>query len=52
MGGQHLNQELWGSGDRRDLELDDGDTGIPIMTLLEQMGRRWPQCFLRVRRTL
>ena len=28
MGEQHINQEVWARGDRRDLEQDDGETGI------------------------
>jgi hypothetical protein len=28
MGEQHLDQEVWAKGDRRDLEMDDGESGI------------------------
>jgi hypothetical protein len=39
MGEQHLNQELWSKDDSRDLERDDGDSGIGDFDgLLEQVG--------------
>jgi hypothetical protein len=38
-GDQHLNQEVWAEGDRRDLERDDGESGIGDFDgLLEQIG--------------
>jgi hypothetical protein len=44
MGEQHLNQELWSKGDRRDLERDDGDSGIGDFDgLLEQVGTQESQ---------
>jgi hypothetical protein len=45
MGEQHLNQEVWAKGDRRDLEVDDGDSGIGDRDgLLEQVGTQdWQQ---------
>jgi hypothetical protein len=45
VGEQHLNQELWSKGDRRDLEMDGGDSGIGDYDgLLEQVGTQdWQQ---------
>jgi hypothetical protein len=43
VGDVHFNQELWAAGDRRDLELDDGESGIADQDGLDEQAplRDW-----------